>query len=65
MVTSALHFVCSVIPTPETRGHVCQRFHHPTVCIADYVDYRDFADMISAIFIIVQSEIAKNFTEQK
>jgi len=24
MVTSALCYVCPVIPTPETRGHVCQ-----------------------------------------
>jgi hypothetical protein len=28
---TALRFVYPVIPTPETRGHVCQRFHHPTV----------------------------------
>jgi hypothetical protein len=27
----ALHYVCPVILTPETRGHVCQKFHHPTV----------------------------------
>ena len=27
----ALCYVCSVTPTPETRGHVCQKFHHPTV----------------------------------
>jgi hypothetical protein len=24
--------VYPVILTPETRGHVCQKFHHPTVC---------------------------------
>jgi hypothetical protein len=28
---SALCYVYPVIPTPETRGHVCQKFHHPTV----------------------------------
>ncbi len=28
---TALCYVCPVILTPETRGHVCQKFHHPTV----------------------------------
>ena len=27
----ALCYVYPVILTPETRGHVCQKFHHPTV----------------------------------
>jgi hypothetical protein len=27
----ALCCVYPVILTPETRGHVCQKFHHPTV----------------------------------
>ncbi len=27
----ALHYVYPMILTPETRGHVCQKFHHPTV----------------------------------
>jgi hypothetical protein len=30
--TTALCFVYPVILTLETRGHVCQKFHHPTVC---------------------------------
>jgi hypothetical protein len=29
---TALYYVYPVIPTPETRGHVCRKFHHPTVC---------------------------------
>ena len=28
---TALCYVYPVILTPETRGHVCQKFHHPTV----------------------------------
>ena len=28
---SALHYVYPIILTPETRGHVCQKFHHPTI----------------------------------
>ncbi|MEI7472208.1 MAG: hypothetical protein WCJ85_08110, partial [Chitinophagaceae bacterium] len=28
---TALCCVYPVIPTPETRGHVCQKFHHPTI----------------------------------
>ena len=36
MVTSALCCVCPVIPTLETRGHVCQKFHHPTVLKNNY-----------------------------
>jgi Lrp/AsnC family transcriptional regulator for asnA, asnC and gidA len=28
---AALCYVCPVILTPETRGHVCQKFHHPTI----------------------------------
>jgi len=27
----ALCYIYPVISTPETRGHVCQKFHHPTV----------------------------------
>jgi hypothetical protein len=27
----ALRFVYPIILTPETRGHVCQKFHHSTV----------------------------------
>ena len=27
----ALCYVCPVIPTSETRRHVCQIFHHPTI----------------------------------
>jgi hypothetical protein len=27
----ALCYVYPVILTPETRGHVCQKFHHPTM----------------------------------
>ncbi len=30
-VGTALCFVCPVISTLETRGHVCQKFHHPTI----------------------------------
>jgi len=30
-IKTALHYVYPVILTPETRGHVCQKFHHPTV----------------------------------
>ena len=29
--TTALYYVYPVILTPETRGHVCQKFHHPTM----------------------------------
>ncbi len=29
LVVNPLRYVCPVIPTLETRGHVCQ-FHHPT-----------------------------------
>ena len=29
-IVMALYYVCPVILTPETRGHVCQKFHHPT-----------------------------------
>jgi hypothetical protein len=29
---TALCYVYPVILTPETRGHVCQKFHHPTIC---------------------------------
>jgi hypothetical protein len=28
---AALCYIYPVILTPETRGHVCQKFHHPTV----------------------------------
>src|SRR5258708_18310967 len=28
---AALCYVYSVILTPESRGHVCQKFHHPTI----------------------------------
>jgi hypothetical protein len=28
---TALCCVYPVILTPETRGHVCQKFHHPTM----------------------------------
>ena len=28
---TALCYVCPVVLTPETRGHVCQKFHHPTM----------------------------------
>jgi len=28
---TALCYVYPVILTPETRGHVCQKFHHPTI----------------------------------
>jgi len=28
---TALCCVYPVVLTPETRGHVCQRFHHPTI----------------------------------
>ena len=28
---AALCYVYPVILTPETRGHVCQEFHHPTI----------------------------------
>jgi predicted GTPase len=28
---SALYSVYSLLFTPETRGHVCQKFHHPTL----------------------------------
>lgn len=28
---TALHYVCPVILTLETRGYVCRKFHHPTV----------------------------------
>jgi hypothetical protein len=31
LLRTALHYVYPVIPTPETRGHVCQRFHHSTI----------------------------------
>ena len=30
-VPTALRYIYPVFPTPETRGHVCQKFHHPTV----------------------------------
>ena len=30
-INPALCYVYPVILTPETRGHVCQKFHHPTV----------------------------------
>ncbi len=30
-IQMALCYVYPVILTPETRGHVCQKFHHPTV----------------------------------
>src|ERR1035437_1139356 len=32
-IKPALHYVYPVILTPETRGHVCQKFHHPTIFI--------------------------------
>jgi hypothetical protein len=28
---AALYYVYPVIPTSETRRHVCQKFHHPTM----------------------------------
>jgi hypothetical protein len=28
---AALCYIYPVIFTPETRGHVCQKFHHPTM----------------------------------
>jgi len=28
---SALYSVYPLLFTPETRGHVCQKFHHPTI----------------------------------
>ena len=34
---TALCCVYPVILTPETRGHVCQKFHHPTVCCSKNV----------------------------
>jgi hypothetical protein len=30
-INTALYFIYPVILTPETRGHVCQKFHHPTI----------------------------------
>ena len=36
---TALCYIYPVISTPETRGHVCLIFHHPTVCCSknDYI----------------------------
>jgi len=33
--TSTLCYVYPVILTPETRGHVCQKFHHPTIFLVN------------------------------
>jgi hypothetical protein len=37
LVVNPLCYVYPGLPTPETRGHVCQ-FHHPTVSIFDQLD---------------------------
>jgi hypothetical protein len=30
-IRQALCYIYPVTSTPETRGHVCQKFHHPTM----------------------------------
>ena len=30
-IETALCYIYPVTSTPETRGHVCQKFHHPTI----------------------------------
>jgi hypothetical protein len=36
-VNTALCCVYPVILTLETRGHVCQKFHHPTISIPIFI----------------------------
>ena len=38
-IETALCYVCPVILTPETRGHVCQKFHHPTI-FKNFIEYK-------------------------
>ncbi len=49
-ITSALCYVYPVISTPETRGHVCQKFHHPTVYV--YKNYN--SAMLKKIVVMLE-----------
>ena len=62
----ALCYVCSGLPTPETRGHGCQKFHHLTMLFFDK-EYGQRNLFFSRFFASLLPKIAKlvRFDEAK